>query len=451
MKIQDLKKYVVFYEYDYKDVEGNMCHEAGQAFVLNKENDIDMYLASEDEFMTNGIDGVEFIDSRGTINEETADSFYDLDDYCEWLKQFIEPEATEIKLSIKEYLKIFDVKDGVGFIYEGTTEIENGAFSDCDDLISISIPDSVTLIDNCAFSGCTNLVDVKLPNSLKEIGREAFEGCSKLSSLFIPDSVTSIAYNSFKGCTGLTSIVVAKDNKTYDSRNDCNALIETQSNELILSCPATVIPDTVTSIYSLSGRTDLTSFVIPDSMTKTPFFEGCTGLTNVVIPNSVTKIGTGAFSGCTALTSINIPDSVKVIDICAFENCSNLASINIPDTMNTILNYAFAGCTSLTSIIIPSSVINVGYKLFDGCSNLKSVSIFGPAWEIGTQTFNNCIALETVTFGTGIKKIEKDAFDGCTSLKTIYVPAKKADYYKKRLPEKFHSLIMELPAEKKAK
>ena len=61
-----------------------------------------------------------------------------------------------------------------------------------------------------------------------------------------------------------------------------------------------------------------------------------------------------------------------------------------------------------------------------------------------------------MTLGAGIRKLFADvedwcAFDGCTSLKTINVPAKKADYYKKRLPEKLHSLIVELPAEKKAK
>ena len=100
-------------------------------------------------------------------------------------------------------------------------------------------------------------------------------------------------------------------------------------------------------------------------------------------------------------------------------------------------------------IVIPDSVTEIGERAFAGCTGLKTVSVLGSVKKLD-GTFKNCTALECVTLGVGIKKIEY-AFNYCTALKTINVPAKKADYYKKRLPESLHGLIMELPAEKKAK
>ena len=103
--------------------------------------------------------------------------------------------------------------------------------------------------------------------------------------------------------------------------------------------------------------------------------------------------------------------------------------------------------------IIPDSETRIQNYAFSGCESLKSASVLGPVKSLNA-TFDNCVALESVTLGNGIKKMrgdEGEAFNGCTSLKTIYVPAKKSDYYKKRLPEELHDIIVELPAEKKAK
>ena len=132
-----------------------------------------------------------------------------------------------------------------------------------------------------------------IPASEKLIKSEAFYGRTDLRSIVIPDSVTEIGYDAFSGCTGLTSIVVSGGNKVYDSRNGCNAIVETKTNTLVTGCKNTVIPDSVTEIgYDA--------------------FSGCTGLTSIVIPTSVTKIGREAFSGCTGLTSIVIRDTCKL-------------------------------------------------------------------------------------------------------------------------------------------
>ena len=180
------------------------------------------------------------------------------------------------------------VVDGVGIIPEGATEIGEDAFYDCKNLTSIVIPDSVEKIGDDAFCGCTGLTSIVIPDSVEKIGEAAFEDC-----------------------TGLTSIVVSEGNKVYDSRNNCNALIETESNSIIVGCKNTVIPDSVEKIGDFA-------------------FEGCTGLTSIVIPDSVKEIGDNVFCGCTGLTSIVIPDSVKKFGDDVFDECTNLEAINVP-------------------------------------------------------------------------------------------------------------------------
>ena len=183
--------------------------------------------------------------------------------------------------------------------------IAPGAFSECARLTSIDIPDTVTDIDNSAFCGCRGLTAINIPSSVKRIGDSAFMDCSSLTSVTIPGSVTSIEPASLSSCASLTSIIVEADNPNYDSRNNCNAIIDSKTNILIAGCVKTVIPDDVVGIDE---------FV----------FIGCDGLTTINIPNSVTSIGTHAFYGCKDLVSIDIPNSVKIIEDKAFAECPSL-------------------------------------------------------------------------------------------------------------------------------
>ena len=154
-------------------------------------------------------------------------------------------------------------------ITDGATTIGDFAFEDCDGLTSLTIPNSVTTIGNEAFYDCSGLTSLTIPNSVTKIGDYAFDGCSGLTSLTIPNSVTEIGEAAFSGCSGLTNISVAADNPYYDSRNDCNAIIETASNTLVAGCKNTEIPNSVTTIGGYA-------------------FYGCSGLTSLTIPNSVT-------------------------------------------------------------------------------------------------------------------------------------------------------------------
>jgi len=251
-------------------------------------------------------------------------------------------------------------------VEEGNTEYDSR--NNCNAIIESS--------SNTLIAGCKNTI---IPNSVTAIDGYAFYRCNGLTSITIPNSVTSIGDDAFSGCGGLISIVVEEGNAKYDSRNNCNAIIETSSNTLIIGCKNTTIPNSVTSIGkgAFSECSALTSITIPNCVTSIGdwAFYGCSGLTSVTIPNSVTSIGDSAFSGCSGLTSVVIPNSVTSIGERAFDGCSGLTSITIPNSVTSIGYYAFDGCSGLTSVVIPNSVTSIGNSAFVGCVNLKEIII----------------------------------------------------------------------------
>ena len=251
-------------------------------------------------------------------------------------------------------------------------------------------------------------------------------------------------------CSGLTTIKVENGNARFDSRNNSNAIIETESNTLIAGCMNTIIPNSVTSIGSFA-------------------FLGCQGLTSINIPNSVTSIGMWAFLGTkwyanqpdglvyagsvlytykgtmpantkieirdgtkgiaatafensSSLTSITIPNSVVMIGERAFWNCSNLTSVTIGNSVTSIGSTAFRDCSCITSIIIPNSVTSIGEDAFSGCSGLISITIPESVTCIENYTFTNCSSLTSVTIGNAVTNIGEWAFFGCSNLTSITLP-----------------------------
>ena len=192
-----------------------------------------------------------------------------------------------------------------------------------------------------------------------------------LTTVTISENVTSSSSFPFDNCTSLTTIVVDSNNPLFDSRDDCNAIIETATNTLVVGCKNTSIPNSVTTIgwAAFSGCTDLISVSIPNSVTTIEWsaFSGCTSLHSVIIPNSVTTIEQEVFNGCTSLTSITIPNSVTTIEYKAFEGCTSLASVTIPNRVTTIKEETFKGCNSLASVTIPKSVTTIKEDAFYGC------------------------------------------------------------------------------------
>ena len=246
--------------------------------------------------------------------------------------------------------------------FVGITSIGKSEFDDCWWLTSINIPNSVTSIGDRAFYRCTDMTSINIPNSIVSIGSYAFMYCG-FTSITIPNSVTSIGEYAFAGCYDLESVVVDNENLTYDSRNRCNAIIETASNTLIVGCKNTTIPNSVTTIgLGAFYECSITSLIIPNSVTSmgTSAFYGCSGLTSVTIPNSVTYIGESAFSGCRGLTSVTIPNSVTSIGGSAFSDCSGLTSITLTGQGAWSLKSNMPKINQLNTVNIGSGITSLG-------------------------------------------------------------------------------------------
>ncbi len=328
------------------------------------------------------------------------------------------------------------------------TDIRSYAFYNCSNLTSVTLPESVTSIWNGAFYGCSSLTSITLPESVASIGSHAFYGCSSLTSITIPASVTSIGVSAFIGCTSLVSLVVAEGNAKYDSRDNCNGIIETSTNTLIVGCSHTTIPKTVTSIgeSAFYGITKLTSFVIPNFVTSigSYAFSDCTNLRSIEIPNTITTIGDNAFSNCYSLASIDIPNSVTSIGSCAFSGCYSLGTITIPESVTSMGREAFRNCMGelivncdipnyysyqspfygslFSRITIGDKVTSIGdYSFYDNY-NLTAVKIGKGVTAIGTRAFYSCRDLTTINIPYGVTSIGEGAFEYCEKLTSIDLP-----------------------------
>ena len=331
------------------------------------------------------------------IAVESGNSCYDSRDNC---NSIIDTETNTLIVGCKNSV-----------IPNSVTSIEDGAFRGCSGLTELTLPNSITSIGDFAFSLCSGLTELTLPNSLTEIGKSAFRGCSGLTELILPNSVTSIGNYAFLGCSGLEKITVDRGNKRYDSWGNCNSIIETGTNTLIVGCKNSVIPNSVTSIGDCAfyGCTGLTKLTLPNSVTSIGdgAFSGCSGLTELTLPNSVTSIGDCAFYGCTGLTELILPNSVSSIGDIAFTYCSGLEKITVEsgnscydsrDNCNSIIDTEFntliVGCKNS---VIPNSVTSIGYYAFYGCSGLTELTLPDSVASIGDGAFICCSDLSKIT------------------------------------------------------
>ena len=294
------------------------------------------------------------------------------------------------------------------------TAIDAYAFYNCDELISVELPGSVIMIKEYAFQGCTALSSVIIPDSVISIGIDAFNKCQSLTELFIPASVRVINPGTFSGCYGLTSIVVDENNLYFDSRENCNAIIGKERNELIAACINTEIPNSVKRIARDA-------------------FGGFTWLTEVNLPDSLEYIGQNAFYGCIGLTSIDIPNTVTEIDDCAFAYCSGLTEVVLPESLITLGGCVFMDCTGLTSMFIPASVEYIGSNLLARASNITSINVDHRNRYYDSR--NNCNAIiqsktnsliigcNYTTIPEGIVNINEGAFTDCDKITNIVLPS----------------------------
>lgn len=206
----------------------------------------------------------------------------------------------------------------------------------------------VVEIGDSAFSECANLKSVVIPNSVRRIGQWAFKACTGLQRIEIPHGVEIIRYQTFAHCSGLQSVT---------------------------------IPNSITNIfdYAFYGCSSLQSVEIPNSVRNigNAAFMLCGSLRNVTIPNSVTDMGRWAFSECGNLRDVTISNAITNIGIETFMLCCSLQSVVIPVGVREIYYGAFGGCGNLVSIVIPESVTRIAQKAFYDCANLKSIEYQG--------------------------------------------------------------------------
>ena len=317
-------------------------------------------------------------------------------------------------------------------IPNSVTSIGDYAFCGCSSLTSITIGSSVTSIGDYAFDYCTSLTSVTIPNSVTSIGGSAFCGCSSLTSVTIPNSVTNIGERAFAWCTSLTSIDVESDNPNYCSVD--GVLFNKDKTKLIQ--------------YPISNAR--TEYTIPNSVTSIgkSAFSGCSRLTAVTIPNSVTSIGEGAFSGCGSLTSVTIPNSVTSIGEYAFSFVPNIVysgtasgspweARSMNGYVDGYLVYSDASKTTLLAcsaaatgeITIPNSVTSIGEKAFYNCYSLTSVTIPSSVTSIGKSAFYECYSLTSIICeAINPPTCGESVFNGFDK-SILYVPAESIEAY----------------------
>ena len=366
-------------------------------------------------------------------------------------------------------------------IGDNVTSLRHMVFFSCSALESIHIGKGVSVIEQSAFSGCESLKAIDIPDNVKSIGALTFMDCSNLASITIGSGVDNIGTSLFGKHHCLKSIKVRKNNATYDSRQDCNCIIETSTGTLLYGCQTSFIPDGVKHIGgdAFGNSRGLTSIKMPASvLTIGNFaFGNCDNLRNLVIGPNVTRIGDSAFENCCSLVQVTIPASVSVIEDNAFYGCDITDLTNLADVPQAVGSQTFSEYNKLhvkkglkdaysqapywkkftiaddiegdnPGIVMSGTCgLNVKYVLtsdgtltISGSGDMKNFSSYSYApWHsvkeilervviedgvtsIGDRVFYDCNYITWVSIPGTVTSIGTLSFNYCTALPSIEIP-----------------------------
>lgn len=294
------------------------------------------------------------------------------------------------------------------------TEICTAAFSNCEKLEQITLPEGVIGIGERAFaySGLKTLV---FPDSLAAIGKRAFAE-SAIESIEIPSTVTEMDTEIFYSCRNLASVVLP---------DGLTAIPESMFQ--FSGIRSVVIPDSVTTIgkRAFYGAESLSDVTLPESVStiEAEAFRQARALKSIAIPAGVTVISDGAFLDCTGLESVELPSALQVLEKNAFANCIALTEAVLPDGTTTIGADAFSCTYALKHVSIPDSVTSIGSRAFYRTETLEEITIPGSVTTIETRTFD-ASGVKSVVIGDGVASIGDYAFNNCPNLTEVKLPEK---------------------------
>ncbi len=298
-----------------------------------------------------------------------------------------------------------------------------------DSVTRINISGGITNIGGGAFTLCENLMSVDIAEGVKTIDDRAFDRCFSLTEVNIPSSINNIGANAFDECVNLLAINVNDNNQMYYSdegilfNKDMNILIKYPAGKTAVQYN---IPDNIITIgYAAFKDNKNIKNIISSSNLKNiedGAFASCTNLYSIDIPNGVTYIGKSAFRLCENLVKAELPDSVTFIGSWAFDSCSNLLTINIPFGVQTIGERTFSDCKSLDEIDIPNSVTSIGLQAFIRCESIKSIDIPNSVTSIDSAAFYECKNLASVRLSSSMNRIGHSLFAECSNLSYVIVP-----------------------------
>ena len=263
---------------------------------------------------------------------------------------------------------------------------------------------------------CDNILDgqhiqhIIVADNIYQVGNNAFSNCANLIDISLPDTISSFGIDCFLNDNAVTMYIRPVDGYIDDA----------VYQEKLNGVTDIFIDNTEIGNYAFYGNVWLqTAEVNGESNVGDYAFYNCNGMTTFTINGTIEHIGEHAFHSCMALQSMTLPSTVNYIGSYAFYDCNSMASINIPDGVEKILSHTFYGCASLEDIATPDSVTAVEDYAFYGCVVATSITLSQNCESIGEAAFYNCKALTELTIPDSVKQIGEYAFRSCVEIKEL--------------------------------